>query len=119
MAQDAQGSTKRAEAQAMGWRNGSRSCGRGMRLIHWTTALLVFARVGLGFVAGNLPHGPLRAALFDLHRSLEALILPPAAFRLVWRVLDPSPPLKCLGRLEHAAAAGVHAGLYVLPVRSP
>lgn len=88
---------------------------------HWLIAVLVLIMIALGFIATNLPRGPLRLELFMWHKSTGVLILALMTVRIAWRLVNPvpiSPP--GLSTWEHLAARVVHwllyAALFVMPI---
>lgn len=85
------------------------------KIFHWLTAAAIFCVVPLGIAMTNAQPGGVQNQLYDLHRSFGALILGIAAFRLLWRLFTPPPPLvKGLPRWQELAARGTHYALYVL-----
>lgn len=60
--------------------------------LHWMGAFLAFAMIGLGYTMVGIPtQTPLRALLFNLHKSIGILLLGLFAWRLVWRLTHPVP----------------------------
>jgi len=60
-------------------------------LFHWGIAALILANI---LIAWQFPlvHGPLRAAVFQIHKSIGITVLLLSVLRLAWRVLNPPPP---------------------------
>lgn len=85
-------------------------------LIHWVMALVIIAMFCLGLWMVELDYysewykqGP------DIHRSIGVLVFMALLFRLLWRLICPSPkPEPSLGRWERVAALAVHWLLYLL-----
>ena len=62
--------------------------------LHWITTLLVLAILPIAWVMTALPEHSARAGpLFALHKSLGVTIFLIVAARLLWRGLNPPPPL--------------------------
>jgi cytochrome b561 len=90
------------------------------KLLHWLIAFLVIAAVIMGIAMVNVGRGTVQNVLFDLHRSVGALVLALAGIRLVWRLLHPvPPPVPGLAPLQALAARAVHVALYVLLFAMP
>jgi cytochrome b561 len=91
------------------------------RAAHWITAVLVIIAFFIGLTMLRVDRGSLQDQLFDWHRSLGATILLIAAFRLLWRLGHPPPPLppdtpgwiKVSAWLSHRL---LYAFLLILPV---
>ncbi|HPF23537.1 MAG TPA: cytochrome b/b6 domain-containing protein [Hyphomonas sp.] len=83
-------------------------------LLHWTIAALILFMIWLGW---NMEDNEVR---FQLHKSIGMLILFLSVARLLWRGMNPPPPLPAdmtawEARLSHA----VHVGFYVLMIALP
>ena len=90
------------------------------RVLHWTTALLIIALIPLGIVSANEWGGPLQDRLYDLHRSMGALIIPIVVLRLIVRWTDPPLPLPSdIPALQRQAAHMTHWALYALLIMQP
>ena len=89
--------------------------------LHWLTVLLVLAILPVAWVMVSMPKSQEQTWLFVLHRSLGVTILAVAAARLVWRAMNPPPPLpggsppalESIGRLTHWLLYGL---LVLMPV---
>jgi cytochrome b561 len=95
-----------------------RPSSRTARLLHWASAVLVIAALGLGAYMVQLVEDP--AERFDLtqtHKTIGVVVLALTVVRLCLRVLVTAP------RQEHAAlllaAKATHAGLYALLLLLP
>jgi cytochrome b561 len=87
------------------------------RVLHWLTAVLIFSVIALGIVIGNEWGGSLQSSLFDLHRSIGALLIPVILLRLLYRWFNrPLPLPDTIPVLQRFAAHATHVGLYVLPI---
>ena len=63
------------------------------RVLHWITAALVLIMVPLGVVIANEWGGPVQQPLYNLHKSIGAILLPLVAARLIYRSTHPPLPL--------------------------
>jgi len=90
------------------------------RFLHWLTAALVLTMIPIGVAMANADFGTAQDTLYHLHRSIGALILPIALFRLYWRLTHPAPPLPDdVPAIQALAANMTHWGLYTLLVVQP
>ncbi len=91
------------------------------QLLHWVTAILMFAVVILAWVMTNMADGaPWRGTLYSLHKSIGLTIVALVAIRLAWRAIKPPPAWP--GRFaqwERRAARLSHLLLYVILVGMP
>jgi cytochrome b561 len=102
------------------WTNGVWGFGNLSRLLHWTTAVLIFALVGLGLYSKGIPDGSWRDVEVGLHKSLGLLVILLTAFRLAWMAYYPSEADH--GHLkpwERAATRVGHTLLYTLLLLMP
>ena len=58
---------------------------------HWVTALIMIGMVILGLYMADLPKGPDKGNLIDIHKSFGVLVLMLGVLRLSWRLLNPMP----------------------------
>jgi cytochrome b561 len=90
------------------------------RTLHWITATLVLINLPLGLVIANEWGGPLQDWLYNLHRSIGALIIPIILIRFLYRCthapesLPPDVP-----PLQQLAAHVTHWMLYGLLIVQP
>lgn len=90
------------------------------RIFHWTTAVLVLTVIPLGILMNAAGEGPLQDFLFNLHRSIGAILLPIVVARLLYRIGHPPPPLPAdLAAIQVFAARFTHAALYILLIVQP
>jgi cytochrome b561 len=90
------------------------------RALHWITAALVLIMLPLGVVITNEWGGPLQDRLYDLHRSIGAVIIPLVMLRLGYRLVYPPLPLpEDIPSLQQLAARATHWGLYALLIVQP
>ncbi len=82
--------------------------------LHWLTALLVLALIGIGYGRGFFPRETARA-MMDWHRMIGICVLAVVLFRLTWRTfIHRAPALPAMPGTMRMAAIGVHAMLYVM-----
>jgi cytochrome b561 len=60
--------------------------------LHWTAVVLVLLAWTLGVLGDQFSEGAPRAVGLFIHTTAGLLIILLTALRLLWRVLDPSPP---------------------------
>jgi cytochrome b561 len=85
------------------------------RSLHWLTAVLVLIMVPIGFVMANADMGPAGDRLYDLHRSIGAVLLPIMLMRVIYRWFNPPPPLPSdIPPVQQLAAHFTHWALYLL-----
>ncbi len=85
------------------------------RLLHWTIAILVISTfpVGVLMVEGGLSR-PLQDSLYIYHKHVGVLILLLMVVRLIYRAMNPPPPLPdSVAGAQRAAAHATHILLYV------
>jgi cytochrome b561 len=63
------------------------------RALHWLVAALALFQIPAGIVAANEWGGPVQERLYDLHKSVGALLLPLVLARLIYRLTHPPLPL--------------------------
>lgn len=94
-------------------RRATRYTGVAMAL-HWAIALLIAINLVLVWFADKWPQDWVRPAI-DTHKSIGITVLGLAIMRLLWRVVNPPPPLPDdYSRWERFAAHAAHIALYVL-----
>jgi cytochrome b561/polyisoprenoid-binding protein YceI len=99
----------------MAIRNTSARWGAVSQLLHWLIVALIAVQAALGLTGRLLPLGVEKLALLARHKSIGITILGLAALRLLWRWLNPTPPLPSnLKPHERFLARFTHAALYVL-----
>ena len=90
------------------------------RALHWITAALILFMIPTGFMAANEWGGSLQDSLYDLHKSVGALILSIVMVRLVYRWRHPPLPLPAdVPPLQRLTAETTHWALYALLVLQP
>jgi len=90
------------------------------RTLHWITAVLILFMISSGLIAANEWGGSWQDSLYDLHKSIGALIIPLVMFRLMYRWLRPPSRLPDdIPPVQRAASAVTHWVLYALLVLQP
>jgi cytochrome b561 len=85
------------------------------RVLHWLTAALVVIMIPVGVAMANADFGAWQDTLYDLHRSVGALLLPLVLVRVLWRLIHPAPPLpRDIPAVQRFAAHATHWALYAL-----
>lgn len=85
------------------------------RLFHWITVAIVTVMIPVGLTMVEEVPRPLGDRLFILHKGLGAFFLVFIFARILWRVLNPPPPLPAtLPPAQRLAASAVHLLLYAL-----
>jgi cytochrome b561/polyisoprenoid-binding protein YceI len=101
-------------------RNTTARWGAVSQLLHWLIVALVALQAGLGLTGLMLPIGMEKLAVLARHKSVGITILGLATLRLLWRWLNPTPPLPAnLRPYERLLARFTHAALYVLLLAMP
>jgi len=86
------------------------------QFLHWLTALLVFALLGMGKLAHiHAGEGP----LFGIHTALGLTVLVLTLFRLGWRLTHAVPPLPPGPAWQRGLARVTHLAFYLLLVLVP
>src|SRR5438876_846981 len=91
-----------------------------LRLIHWISAALVIAALGLGTYMVWFVDDP--AARFDLtqtHKSIGITVLALTLLRLCLRIATSAPKPEPIAPFLMQAASATHLGLYALLVLLP
>jgi cytochrome b561 len=90
------------------------------RVLHWLVAALVLFQIPAGIIIANEWGGPLQERLYELHKSVGALLLPLVLVRLIYRLTHPPLPLPAdIHPLQQSAAHTTHWALYALLVLQP
>ena len=90
--------------------------------IHWITAAVLVAQVGLGFAFHRFTERgtPERMELFAWHKTIGALILVLALVRLAVRLMNPPPPYPAnFPKWERFLAVWNHRLFYILLLALP
>jgi cytochrome b561 len=90
------------------------------RILHWVTAILILAMLPLGLVIANNWGGQLQDSLYDLHRSVGALLIPLILVRIAHHWARPPLPLPDdIPAMQQFVARAVHWCLYGLLLVQP
>ena len=90
------------------------------RVLHWLVAALVLIMVPLGIVIANEWGGPVQQPLYNLHKSIGAVLLPLVVVRLIYRLMHPPLPLPAdISTLQQFAAHATHWMLYGMLIAQP
>jgi cytochrome b561/polyisoprenoid-binding protein YceI len=90
------------------------------QLFHWLIVALILVQAVLGLTGLLLPLGMEKLAVLARHKSIGMTILGLALLRLLWRWLNPTPPLPSnLKPYERRLAHFTHVSLYVLLFAMP
>ncbi|QLH71829.1 cytochrome b [Rhodopseudomonas palustris] len=82
--------------------------------IHWLTLLIVVIAFVAGLVMEEMPRGPEKVQLLNLHASIGVILFALTTIRLTWRLAV--PPLQSAPgpQLLRLGAKVVHVGLYLV-----
>ena len=84
------------------------------RVFHWITAVLVLVQIPLGIGIANFKLGD---TLYNLHKSIGAVLIFIVVFRLIYRLTHPPAPLPPdIPHVQRVAAEALHWTLYALLV---
>jgi cytochrome b561 len=101
-------------------RNTTMRWGAVAQFLHWLIVALIIVQVVLATLADDLPLGMKKLAMLARHKSVGITILGLAAVRLLWRWLNPTPPLPdTLRPYERVLAHLTHAALYFILFAMP
>lgn len=90
------------------------------QMLHWGTVLLVGALVGIAITMDDLPLGPEKFRLYNLHKSIGLTVLALTLLRLLWRRIAPPPALPAaMPDWERRAAQASHFLLYAILLTQP
>lgn len=91
-------------------------------ILHWLIALMIIANLctGLWFAEFMAHSNPLRFSIIQLHKSFGITILALSVLRLLWRLVNPIPPLPTrMNPVLKIVARGSHFLLYFLIIAIP
>ena len=89
-------------------------------LNHWVIAVLIIAMLALGLYMADLPRGPDKSELIQLHKSVGVLILLLGAWRVLWRIWIGFPEdVAAMPVWQRHAARAVHIVLLIAVLAMP
>jgi len=101
-------------------RNDSDRYGLVALVLHWLIALSILGMIGVGLYMTSLPDTPDKFAIYQLHKSFGLTIFGLSLLRLIWRLINPIPPMPMtLSGWERVAARMTHLLFYVLMIVIP
>ena len=90
------------------------------RMLHWITAFLILLMIPTGVVIASEWGGSLQNSLYDLHKSVGAVLIPIVILRLIHRWANPPLPLpNDIPAIQRLAAHATHWALYTLLIVQP
>lgn len=90
------------------------------KVLHWTSALLIFCGFGLGLFMTGLEFSPAKFRYYAWHKWIGITVFLLAAVRLAWRAGHPAPALPSAMPAWQVRASRVsHALLYALMLAIP
>nr|WP_070960059.1 cytochrome b/b6 domain-containing protein [Hyphomonas sp. Mor2] len=89
--------------------------------LHWLIAIAILGMILGGWYMSDLPDGaPGQYFLYQMHKSIGITILLLTIARIIWRVMNPPPPLpEDMNALEKTGSHLVHLGFYGLMILMP
>jgi cytochrome b561 len=84
------------------------------KLLHWLSALVIFGLLAIGLYMADLPKGPDKLELVNLHKSFGLLALLLLIIRIPVRIKNPVEPLASISRKDHIKAKAVQGLIYLL-----
>lgn len=82
--------------------------------LHWLIAILIIGMLALGWYMTDLPKGPEKNYLFNLHKSFGVVTLVLVFIRIFWRLGHRPPALMgAIPAWMHKASNGMHHLLYL------
>lgn len=88
-------------------------------ILHWVIAVLVIVNWRLAEAAEHI-EGAAAAAYMNPHKAIGITVLLLTVLRIVWRLINPPPPLRAdMATWERVLAKAVHGLFYVLLIAIP
>jgi len=105
----------------MSARNTTLRYGSVAMIFHWLIALLVIGNICVGLYMGDLPRSdPMKFTIFQIHKSIGLTVLVLSILRVLWRLINPIPPLPAgMNPAMKFGARISHFVLYFLIVAIP
>ena len=89
-------------------------------ILHWLIALLILANILIAWKFNTMKPGLAFFQVIQLHKSIGITVLLLSVLRLVWRLMNPPPPLPAhMPAWEKFAANAVHWGFYLIMLAMP
>lgn len=86
-------------------------------VLHWATAASIAGMIGLGLYMSDMPRGPAKVSLIQLHKSLGVMVLALVLVRIGWRIREGWPePAAHLSAWEARLARATHWFLLIIPI---
>ncbi|HLY07007.1 MAG TPA: cytochrome b [Rhizomicrobium sp.] len=86
-------------------------------MLHWLIAVLLLVNIAIGLYVAEVmaDSDPMHGAVLQFHKSIGLTVLALSVLRVVWRVVNPAPPLpQAMARGTRVFAHVSHFFLYVL-----
>lgn len=83
------------------------------KLVHWISALVIFGLLAIGLTLEDMPKGPEKFALLDLHKSFGLLALLLLIIRIPVRIKNPVEPLASISAKDHKKAKAIQGLIYL------
>ena len=88
-------------------------------VLHWVLAVSILTAFAAGVYLDDLPFSPSKLKMINWHKWAGITILALSVLRLVWRLLNPPPPLPAriqngMPRWQQIAHHGTHHLMYLL-----
>ena len=87
--------------------------------LHWLTAALILANLGLGLSMVPLAISPQKLHWYAWHKWIGITVFLLTSLRLAWRAAHPPPPPVAMPEWQRRAAALTHLLLYALLLAIP
>ena len=98
-------------------RNTTTGWGSLSRWFHWVLAIAIIGMIGFGWWMNHMPARPDRFFYRSIHADIGYLVLLFTVFRLVWRIVNPTPVLPAGTPVWQRIAAGIsHGALYLVVI---
>jgi cytochrome b561 len=89
-------------------------------VLHWLVAIMILCAAGFGLVLDDMKFSPAKLQYIAYHKWMGLTIFALVAFRLIWRVSKPAPPLPGnMPAWQRNAANASHFLLYALMLLTP
>ncbi|MDK2777959.1 MAG: cytochrome b [Pseudomonadota bacterium] len=89
------------------------------KLVHWGSALVIFALLAVGLIMEDMPQGQEKLQLIGLHKSFGVVALILILIRIPVRISNPVAPLAGTPRADVVKAKAVQGILYLLMLIMP